>query len=123
MSDPHETDVHIPSAGDHPPPVHHHRELEEIVRKAVGDAMQDHVCRFTREEAAILHDVGKLTDGHLDAIRLLGKMPSEQLSTLARLARTLNTATDRISQAILIALVALAAWVLYRLSEVGIIQP
>ena len=122
MSDPHETDARIPSAGDQPP-VHHHRELEEIVRKAVGDALQAHVCRFTREEAAMLHGLGKLSDDNLDAIRIISKLPAEQLSTLARLARTLNAATDRISQAILIALVALAAWVLYRLSEAGIIQP
>lgn len=122
MSDPHETDASIQSAG-YPPPVHHHRELEEIVRKAVGDALQAHVCRFTRDEAAMLHGLGKLTDDQLDAIRIIGRLPAEQLSTLARLARTLNTATDRISQALVIGLVALAAWVLYRLTEAGIVQP
>jgi len=105
-------------------PRHHsHRELQEIVREAVAEAMQAHVCRFDREEAGRIHLVARMDDSQIDALKRLSKLSNEQLVGIARMADALNNATTRVSQALVIGAFVGAVWVLIQLIKHGLIDP
>ena len=76
------------------------RELHELIRAAVAEAIQAHPCRFTVDEAAALHAIAKLT--------------SDQLTALSLFSRAVNAAASRFATlavwAVIGAIVAALAW-------------
>ena len=122
--DPVDTGIHLPpQAAEMAADTHRHRELQEIVRAAVGEALQAHVCRFPQSEAGNLHMVARLNGEQIDSLRRMSKMSDAQLSALARLADALNSASVRISQTLVIAAFVGAVLVLTRLIKMGLIDP
>lgn len=101
---------------------HARDELRELVRDAVEQAVAKH-CRFSDVEAARLHLTAGMSQEQIEALSRIGRLPDSQLNALSRLARAVDSASDRIGQAVVIAMAAAAVWVIWKLSQAGIIDP
>jgi len=96
------------------------QDVEDMFRRVVTDALRNHSCRFTREEAAALHAIGKLDDDQLTAVKTVAKLSADQIGVLGRFARTMDAVSNRLGQAILLTILAVALTILAK--KFGIID-